>query len=239
MIRHHQRHARGAEMMHLPAQAPERASVFSRFWAAIRPTASMIRGLKQRDLPLEVGQALGGLERRGIAVARRPALQDIGDVHLLAREADGPQHGVEQLARAADERLALAVLLGPGRLPDDQPLAPRGCRRRTRSGCASCSSGQRVHAATAARSSAQPRSATPSAEARHRAPAPARRRPRAAARSAAGTAAQDPGLEAEGREVLAAQSAASCGRRRAARAAAKQLAVQPHASARRAHSRRR
>ena len=58
------------------------------------------------------------LLRQRVAVVRRPALQDVGDVDLLALEQDGLQDLVEQLAGAAHERLALAVLVGAGRLAD-------------------------------------------------------------------------------------------------------------------------
>ena len=49
--------------MHLPAQPPKATSVRNRFCAAIRPTANMILGFKQGDLPLEIGQALARLSR--------------------------------------------------------------------------------------------------------------------------------------------------------------------------------
>ena len=54
-----------------------------------------------------------------VAVARRPALQDVGDVDVLAGEPDPVEQLVEQLAGAADER---------------EPRCPRGSpapRRRT------------------------------------------------------------------------------------------------------------
>ena len=44
MIRHDERRVQLAEAMHLAAQAAKDSSVPSRFWAAIRPTASISRG---------------------------------------------------------------------------------------------------------------------------------------------------------------------------------------------------
>ena len=55
-------------------------------------------------------------------VARRPALEGVGDEDLAGRvglgpgQPDGLQHGVEQLAGRADEGLALLVLLLAGGL---------------------------------------------------------------------------------------------------------------------------
>ena len=48
-----------------------------------------------------------------------------GWLGLGTRQADGAQHVVEQLARLADEGLALAVLLLAGRLADDHPVRAR------------------------------------------------------------------------------------------------------------------
>src|SRR5262249_51673775 len=48
----------------------------------------------------------------GVAVARRAALEHVGDVDVLAGEAQLREPLVEQLACATDERLALAILVG-------------------------------------------------------------------------------------------------------------------------------
>ena len=72
--------------------------------------------------PMPVASAARGeLAHLWVAVVGRPALQRIRDVHALARRARGREHRIEQLARAADERLAAAVFLGTGRLADDHP----------------------------------------------------------------------------------------------------------------------
>ena len=49
--------------------------------------------------------------RVGIAVPRRPALQDVRDVHVPAGQADSFEQRVEQLAGRAHERIALLVLV--------------------------------------------------------------------------------------------------------------------------------
>ena len=72
----------------------------------------------QLDLTLEERLAdrdLGGGRR---AVAGRAPEDDVGDPDRAPVEPDRRQHPVEQLAAGADERLALPVLLGPGRLAD-------------------------------------------------------------------------------------------------------------------------
>ena len=97
----------------------------SRFCAAIRPTASMTFGLSSAIWFDRYGRQLRYLVGFRIPVARRAALENIGDEHGLARQADGQQHGVEQLARATDERLALPVFLGTRRFADYQPLGAR------------------------------------------------------------------------------------------------------------------
>ena len=70
----------------------------------------------------QVGAAGLDLERLGVAIARRPALQHVGDENVLPREADAFQQLVEELARAADERQALAVLFGSRRLADEHHI---------------------------------------------------------------------------------------------------------------------
>ena len=73
----------------------------------------------QLDLALDEGQADLRLLRRRRAVAGRPPRNDVGDIGLAAIEADRGDHAVEQLARAADERQALDVLVAAGRLADE------------------------------------------------------------------------------------------------------------------------
>src|SRR5205823_10020709 len=52
-------------------------------------------------------------------VLRGPALEDVGDVHVGAAQADAREERVQQLAGGADEWLALPVLVESGRLSDD------------------------------------------------------------------------------------------------------------------------
>ena len=67
--------------------------------------------LDQLELAVEPGRARLDLVGLRVAVARRPALHDVGDVHVGAGQADALDELGEQLARPADERLALQVLL--------------------------------------------------------------------------------------------------------------------------------
>jgi hypothetical protein len=76
----------------------------------------------QGDLTFEIGRAASGFCRLGVAVVRRPALQDVGDEDILAAEPDRPEHRVQQLACAADEGLSEAILVRTGRLADDHQI---------------------------------------------------------------------------------------------------------------------
>jgi hypothetical protein len=80
-------------------------------------------GLQQRHLTQQVRRALRDFARLGVAVLRWPALDDVGDVHLLgACQPHGRQHAVEQLAGPPDKRQALAVLFFARRFAHDQPV---------------------------------------------------------------------------------------------------------------------
>src|SRR6185312_16199688 len=80
---------------------------------------------QQCDVAPDEGQAGGDLLVGRLAVAGRPPEQDIGDVSVaVAAIADRGEHAVEQLAAAADERLAQPVLVGARRF-----RAPRGLSR--------------------------------------------------------------------------------------------------------------
>ena len=78
--------------------------------------------LDQPHLLEQVGLAGLDLQRLRVAVAGRARLQHVGDEDLLAREPDLFQQLVQQLAGAADEGQALAVLFGPRRLADEHQL---------------------------------------------------------------------------------------------------------------------
>ncbi len=83
------------------------------------------RGREQLDLPVEIGTAASRFLGPRVAVSRRPALEHVGDVHLLAPRAERTQHRIEQLARAADEGLSASILFRARRLPDDHPAGVR------------------------------------------------------------------------------------------------------------------
>ena len=74
--------------------------------------------LEQRDLLIEEGAARLHLERLGVAVARRPALDDVGDVDVATVEPDRLEQRRQQAPGGADEGFALAVLVLAGRLAD-------------------------------------------------------------------------------------------------------------------------
>ena len=90
------------------------------------------------DLLVEVGTAVRHLfrVRRAVAqprpvVERRAALDRVGDVDVLARQADREQHAIEQFAGASDERPAQSVFRLARPFADDhQPRAADRPRRR-------------------------------------------------------------------------------------------------------------
>ena len=55
-------------------------------------------------------------------VIRRPAFDDVGNIHLTAFELDGQQHIVEQPARMAHKRLACRILISTRCFTDEQPV---------------------------------------------------------------------------------------------------------------------
>src|SRR5262245_29261307 len=77
------------------------------------------------DLALQEGLAAQDLVRLGVAVARRPALDHVRDVDLLAPHADGLDDPREELAGTADERQALLVLVSAGRLAHEHERRAR------------------------------------------------------------------------------------------------------------------
>jgi hypothetical protein len=76
-------------------------------------------GVYQGDVAQHKGQAGGDLGSGRPTVSRRPPVDNVGDMHALAIQADRRQHAVEQLAGAADERAAEAVLIRTRALADD------------------------------------------------------------------------------------------------------------------------
>src|SRR5688572_24395311 len=71
------------------------------------------------DLPEQVGLALLHFVGFRIAIAGRPALDDVGDVDLIAGEADGLDDLRQQLPGTAHEGLAPLVFFLAGRLTDE------------------------------------------------------------------------------------------------------------------------
>ena len=78
--------------------------------------------LDELDLAHEVLRAVLDLPRQRVAVAGRPAAQDVGDEDIGAREPDLSEQLVEQLAGGAHERDSLLVLLRARRLPDEHEV---------------------------------------------------------------------------------------------------------------------
>ena len=100
--------------------------------------------LDQLELPEQVVLAGVDLLRQRVAIARRPAFQDVRHEHVAAGEADLGEQRVEQPARLADEREALLVLVGaraPRRRTSGRRRRCRSRRRRSWRVLASC--GQR------------------------------------------------------------------------------------------------
>src|ERR1700735_946276 len=60
--------------------------------------------LDQLDLAVQVLVAVLDLDRHGISVAGRPALEYVGDEHIRALQADLFEQGLQEFARASHER---------------------------------------------------------------------------------------------------------------------------------------
>src|SRR5450756_432426 len=73
--------------------------------------------------PSMVTRAGGELRRARVAVVGRPALEHVGDEHLLAREPNGGEQLLQQLAGLAYEGSALLVLVVPRRLAHEHEVA--------------------------------------------------------------------------------------------------------------------
>ena len=87
------------------------------------PSVQITAGLDQLDLAQQVLVAVLDLERLGVAVAGRPALQGVRDEHVGALRARSPRAAVSSsLPGPADEREALLVLAGAGRLADEHQV---------------------------------------------------------------------------------------------------------------------
>ena len=66
------------------------------------------------------------LRGQGIAIARRTALDDVGDVHVVAREPDRGDELVQQLARWSNKRPSLLVFVVARTLSNEHDLGVWG-----------------------------------------------------------------------------------------------------------------
>src|SRR5215207_10590066 len=83
------------------------------------------RRVDEAQLALEVRPARLDLVRQRVAVARWAALDDVGDVDLVATQPDVGDEPGKELARPTDERDALAVLLRTRPLADEHEIRAR------------------------------------------------------------------------------------------------------------------
>ena len=82
-------------------------------------------GRQQLDLAGEKRGACLDLLRRRRAIARRAPIDRVGDVDVVLGKPDRRQHAVEQLSGAADEGLALQVLVAARSLSDQHDAGRR------------------------------------------------------------------------------------------------------------------
>ena len=124
MVGDHQRPRAGPKRVHLAAQPRERRVGREQVLGRNAPHCDHQGRGDELDLPIEVAAAVRRLIGPRVAIAGRAALEHIGDVDVLATEADRLQHGREQLPAASDEGLAPPVLLRPRRFADEHPARP-------------------------------------------------------------------------------------------------------------------
>src|SRR5215469_7006535 len=82
-------------------------------------------GLDDLDLAKQVGRAGFAFFALGGAIARGTALDDVGDVNVLAAESHRLDHVIQQLSGATDEWLALYVFVGTGSFADEHQISAR------------------------------------------------------------------------------------------------------------------
>ena len=108
-------HLGPAMLQKSPASLPIENVEFSRF-CATAPQQTMYSGSIVASWPSRYrgnsAHVIGG--RR--AVIRRAALQDVADVNVFALQPAGDDDVVQELTCPADERFALGVFVGPGRV---------------------------------------------------------------------------------------------------------------------------
>src|SRR6185312_2957869 len=126
MIRHYERRIQLTKMVHLAPESSKRHVRRQQVLGRDAPHGENQPRPHQGDLPHQVRQAGGDRLRLRIPNTRRAALQDIGDKDIrFTAQADGLQHGIQELSRAAHEGLTAAVFLGTRCLADHQPVRLR------------------------------------------------------------------------------------------------------------------
>jgi len=114
------------DLVHPPAQAGNRCIGHQQRLGCEAPHDDDDARLQQLDLALKKWRASGDFRGFRIAIARRTALEYVGDVdRLLARafatQSGCGQHVVEQSSRLANKGLAACVFFRPGRFADEHP----------------------------------------------------------------------------------------------------------------------
>jgi hypothetical protein len=106
----------------------------ARFWKGPRhreaPQCHHQLGLDQLDLPVQVRLAGFDLLGQRVAIARRTALDDVGDKDLRAFQANTLEQFIEKVACRPHEREALLILVEARGLTDEHDL----CIRRAHTG---------------------------------------------------------------------------------------------------------
>ena len=100
----------------IPNERPERSFV------AKFPSVATTRGRTSVDLAEQVRLAGGDLRLERVAVLRRPALEDVREIHVVAGEADPGEQPLEQLARLLRRTAVPLILVEAGSLADDHQL---------------------------------------------------------------------------------------------------------------------
>ena len=66
----------------------------------------------QLDLASQIRRAARGFSRRRITIIRRPALENIRDEYIFAREPNGTQHRIQQTPGPPDKGFSLPIFVG-------------------------------------------------------------------------------------------------------------------------------
>ena len=81
--------------------------------------------LHQIDLPVKEGAALADFLSEGIPIVWGPTLEDIGNIDIVARQAEATEHSSQQGPRPADEWQPLLVFFRARRFSDKHPAHGR------------------------------------------------------------------------------------------------------------------